>query len=229
MRLKTVCVLAILSVDFIKRKRVDAVDPGQNGVLVVKYEGKIVYFENPGTENTEETLRISKRRAEELGIKTIIVASTIGNTAVRATEVFEGMKVIAVSHVAGFRGPNMQEFTEENRKLVESRGGVIVTSAHAFGGIDRAMRKRYNMALLGETIASTLRIFGQGMKVVVECALMAADAGLVRVDENVISIAGTGRGADTAVVIRPVYTTDFFNVKVQEILCKPHFAKLDEK
>jgi len=59
------------------------------------------------------------------------------------------------------------------------------------------------------------------MKVACEIALMAADAGLVRTDEDVISIAGTGRGADTAVVLRPVNTRNFFDLKVKEILCKP--------
>jgi hypothetical protein len=68
-----------------------------------------------------------------------------------------------------------------------------------------------------------LRVFGQGTKVVCEIALMAADAGLVRTDEDVVVIGGTGRGADTVVVLRPVNSTDFFDLKVKEILCKPHF------
>ena len=186
-------------------------------------EGKIVYFENPGPENTEEVLRIAKARAEELGIKTIVVASTVGNTAVRATEVFEGMRVIAVTHSTGMRGANTQEFTEENRQKVENKGGIVFTATHAFTGIGGAMRKKFNMHLLGDIIANTLRAFGQGMKVVFEIALMAADAGLVRTDEDIIAIAGSGRGADLAVVLRPVNTVDFFDMKVKELLCKPHF------
>lgn len=186
-------------------------------------EGKTVYFDNPGQENTEETLRIARQRAEELGIKTIVVATTVGGTAVRSVEVFKGMKVIAVTHVAGMREANTQEFTDENREKVEGKGGIVVTASHAFTGIGGAMRKKFQMHLLGDVIASTLRIFGQGMKVVCEIALMAADAGLVRTDEDIIAIAGTGRGADTAVVLRPVNTNDFFDMKVREILCKPHF------
>ena len=186
-------------------------------------EGRTVYFDNPGQENTEETLRIAKARAEELGIKTIVVATTVGGTAVRSVEVFEGMKVIAVTHVAGMRGTNTQEFTDENRQKVESKGGIVLTANHAFMGVDAAMLKKFRMVLLGEVIANTLRIFGQGMKVVPEIALMAADAGLIRTDENIIAIAGTGRGADTAVVLTPVNTIDFFDMKIREILCKPHF------
>ncbi len=185
-------------------------------------EVKTVYFENPGSGNTEEVLGIAKRRAEELGIKTIVVASTVGETAVRAVEVFKKERVIAVSHVTGMREPDTQEFSEENRKIVESKGSVILTTTHAFGGLSRAMRNKYNMYVLGDVIADTLRIFGQGMKVVCEIALMAADSGLVRTDEDVIVIAGSGRGADTAVVLRPANTHAFFDLKIKEILCKPH-------
>ena len=167
-------------------------------------------------------LRIAKQRAEELGINTILVASTKGNTAVRAMDVLQGLRVIIVTHVTGFRTPDTQEFTEESRKIVEDKGGIILTTAHAFAGLSRAMRHKYNMYVWGEVIADTLRIFGQGMKVACEIPLMAADAGLVNTDEDVISIAGTSRGADTALVLRPVYTHNFFDLKVKEILCKPH-------
>ena len=186
-------------------------------------ELQTVYFDNAGEENTDEVLRIARQRAKELNIKTIIVASTRGNTAAKAVDVFKNLKVIVVSHYTGMREPNMQELTDENRQKIESKGGIILTTAHSFTGIGGAMRKKFNMHLLGDVIASTLRVFGQGMKVVCEIALMAADAGLVRTDEDIIVVGGTGRGADTAVVLRPVNSTDFFDLKVKEILCKPHF------
>ena len=189
-------------------------------------EAKTVYFENPGSENTEEVLHIAKRRAGELGIKTIVVASTRGDTAVKAMDVFQGLMVIIVSHVTGFFAPDTQKFTEENRKIVESKGGIIVTAAHAFAALSRAMRNKYNMYVLGEVIADTLRIFGQGTKVACEIALMAVDSGLVRTDEDVIAIGGTDRGADTALVLRSANTHRFFDLKVKEILCKPHFQEL---
>ncbi len=186
-------------------------------------EGKIVYFVKPGPENTEEVFRIAKLRAEELGIKSVVVASSTGKTAARATEAFEGMRVVAVSHVTGMRGPDIQEFTEGNRQKVESKSAVVLTTAHAFSGIDAAMRKKFNMHLLGDVIANTLRTFGEGMKVVCEISLMAADAGLVRTDEDIIAIGGTDSGADIAVVLRPVNSRNFFDLRVKEILCKPHF------
>jgi len=184
---------------------------------------RTVYFEHPGAETTETALSIARERAQELGIKKILVASTTGDTAVKAMDVFQGLRVIVVSHVTGMRGPNIQEFTEENRRMVENKGGTILTTAHAFSGISVAMRNKYNSSAPGMMIADTLRIFGQGMKVACEITLMAADSGLVRTDEDVISVAGTGHGADTALVLSPVNTRNFFDLKVKEILCKPHF------
>ena len=184
-------------------------------------EANTVYFENTGKENTEAVFDIVRRRAEELGINTILVASTTGETAVRAMDALNGLRVIAVSHVASFRGPNTQEFTEENRKLVEAKGGTVLTTAHAFSGVSRALRAKLNTVTIGDIIANTLRIFGQGTKVACEIVLMAADAGLVRADEEVICIGGSAQGADTAVVLKPVNSNDFFDLKVKEILCKP--------
>ena len=77
--------------------------------------------------------------------------------------------------------------------------------------------------VIGDIVANTLRIFGQGTKVACEITLMATDSGLVGTDEDIIAIAGTGKGADTAVVLSPVNSHNFFDLKIKEILCKPHF------
>jgi hypothetical protein len=189
-------------------------------------ELKTVYFGKPGgEENTVKTLALAKARADELGIRTVVVASTVGDTAVKAMEVFKGFKVIVVTHVTGMREPDTQEFTGENRKIVEKKGGIIVTAAHAFGAIHRSLGATGGPPIptgaAGDIIAMTLRTFGQGMKVVCEIAAMAADAGVVRTDEEIISIGGTGRGADTAAVLQPSNVHRFFNLRVKEIICKP--------
>jgi len=196
-------------------------------------ELKTVYFEDTGVANTDEVLRVAGERAEQLGVAKIVVASTTGKTAVKAMDVFKGRKVIVVSHSAGFKEPGTQELTEENRKIIESKGGLIVTAAHAFGGLNRAMRQNLIEAaprayVIGDILANTLRIFGQGMKVACEVAVMAADAGLVRTDEDIIAIAGTGGdhplgGSDVAIVVRPAPAHLVFEMRVREILCKPHF------
>ncbi|MEE8472676.1 MAG: pyruvate kinase alpha/beta domain-containing protein [Dehalococcoidia bacterium] len=180
-----------------------------------------VYFPKGGPENTDEALGIARKRAEELGIKTIVLATTGGDTAAQAVSRFPGCKVVVVTHAAGFHTPNAQELTVENRAVIEKGGGVILTAMHAFAGVGRAVRRKFATYQLEEIMANTLKIFGAGMKVVVEVSLMAADAGLVRTDEEVIAIAGKGRGADTVVVLQPANSQDFFDLKVKEILCMP--------
>ncbi len=180
-----------------------------------------VCFEKPGPQNTARTLEVAKRRADELGIRTVLVATTRGETGVQAAQLFQGYDVVVVTHSTGFAGPNTQELTEENRAAIEAAGAKILTCQHAFGGISRAVRKKWGTYEIDEVVAQTLRIFGQGMKVCAEIALMAADAGLVMVGEPCIAISGTGRGADTAVVLVPAHVQQFFDLRVMEILAKP--------
>jgi uncharacterized protein len=179
------------------------------------------YFAQAGPANTARALELARARAGQLSIRQMLVASTSGSTGALAAQVFQGLDVIVVSHSSGFAGPNIQELTAENRAAIEAAGARILTCQHAFGGVGRAVRKKLGTYELEEIIAFTLRTFGEGMKVAAEIALMAADAGLVRAGEPTISIAGTGRGADTAVVLRPANAQAFFDLRFLEILCMP--------
>jgi hypothetical protein len=183
-----------------------------------------VYFTRPGPENTARTLQIAKTRADQLKIKTILVATTTGATGVEAARIC-GPQVVAVSHCEGFHMPNTQELTQENADKIREAGGVVLTCQHAFGGVGRAVRRKLNTYELEEIIAYTLRTFGEGTKVAIEIAIMAADAGQVRVGEPAISIGGTGRGADTALVLVPANVQNFFDLRVLEVLCKPRFVR----
>ena len=182
---------------------------------------KTVYFEKPGPKNTEETLKLAKERAEELGIQNIVVASTTGETGVKAAEVFKGYNLIVVSHVTGFRKPNFQEFLPKNSNIIERNGAKILTTTHAFGTLGRAVFKKFGTIQVDEIVANILRLFGQGVKVACEVACMATDAGLIRTDEEAIVIGGSGGGADTAVVLKPSNTHAFFDLRIKEIACKP--------
>ena len=166
-------------------------------------------------------LNAVRKRSEQLGVKTIIVASTKGATGVRVAESFRGYNVVVVTHSTGFIGPDVQELTAENRERILKAGGKILTTTHAFGGLGRAIRRKFGTYQFDEIVANTLRIFGQGVKVAVEIALMAADSGFISLNEDVISIGGSGEGADTALVLRAANVQDFFDVKVHEIVCKP--------
>jgi hypothetical protein len=191
-------------------------------------EQKITYFEELKKENTQSTFELALQRGKELGINTYVVASTSGWTGVEASKAFEGQNLIIVSHCYGSREPDQWFFTDENLAVLKDKGVPIVTAAHAFGGITRAMNQMNIQAapttyVIGDIVANTLRMFGQGMKVVAEIACMSADAGLVRCDTDIISIAGSGRvgGADVAVVLQPANSHRLFQTKIREIICKP--------
>ncbi len=191
-------------------------------------EKNITYFEELTKENTQKTFEAALQRGKELGINTYVVASTSGWTGVEASKAFEGQNLVIVSHCYGSREPDKWFFTDENLAVLKDKGVPVVTAAHAFGGITRAMNQMSIQGapttyVIGDIVANTLRMFGQGMKVVVEIGCMAADAGQVRCDADIISIGGSGRvgGADVAVVLQPANSHRLFQTKIKEIICKP--------
>ena len=181
----------------------------------------VEYFKEAGEGNTDRVLDLVSKRADDLGIDTVVVASTRGDTGVKATERLKGKNIIIVTHSAGFSDKVIQPLTEENQKAIERNGGKILTCQHAFGGIGRAVRKKFGTYMTEEVVAHSLRIFGEGMKVVCEIVLMAMDAGLITGEKDVIAVAGSSKGADTACLIRPANVNRFFDLKVKEIICKP--------
>jgi len=185
-------------------------------------EKKILYFDEIVDGNTEKTLAAAKKRADELGIKEIVVSSTRGVTALKAIDLFgEGYKVVVVTHSAGFREPGKIEMADEAKEEIQAKGGIVLTTIHAFAGVDRAINKKFNTVGPSELVANVLRMFGQGMKVCVETVYMAADSGLLSMDSDVVSIAGTGKGCDTAIVVKPAHLNDMFDLYVKEIIGKP--------
>jgi hypothetical protein len=180
-----------------------------------------VYFEEPGKINTERTLKIALNRIQELRLEQIVIASTGGYTALEAMEVFRDYNPIIVTHSTGFTSPNEQEMPTDIKKQLEDMGATVLTCLHSFGGLGRAVRKQFKTYELDDIVANTLRILGEGMKVGCEITLMAADAGLINTEKDTVTISGTGRGADTALVIKPVNTQNFFDLRVKEVLCKP--------
>ena len=183
--------------------------------------GETTYFEETGAGNTDAVLAIVKKRAQELGIDTIVVATTSGSTGVKAAETLRGKNVVVVTHYTGFDAPNVQQVSEENLARLRDLGATVLTATHGLGAVGRAVNRKLATAQADDIVAHTLRLFGQGMKVTCEIVAMAADAGLVRTDQEVIAIAGSSSGADTAIVVQPANVSDFFDLRVKEILCKP--------
>ena len=184
-------------------------------------ERKITYFKEMGIINTDETLRIARRRAAETGVRTLLIASTYGHTIRKALELFgSGYTFIVV-------GGRREDFPDEvYRSLVDGGHRAVFNSDYDFS--------------YPETAWEILRRFCEGMKVCVEMTLIATDLGMLAEGEEVIAVAGTGRygferggGADTAIVVEAVKSRGFFKLdapplqskmegrKIKEILCKP--------
>lgn len=180
-----------------------------------------IYFKSTGGKNTERTLEIAASRAEELGIRNAVVASSSGRTGLMAAELFNVKNLVVVTHSTGFMEPDHQELQPEYRTQLEKAGVKLLTCQHALGGVGRAVRKKLGTYELEEIIAYTLRIFGEGTKVAIEIALMAADAGLISTKEPCIAVGGTSRGADTAILLHPANVQTFFDLRVIEFLAKP--------
>jgi len=186
-------------------------------------EIKTIYFSKGGAANTDRTLEVAKERAKQLGIKDIVVASTHGGTALKAAKLFKDMKanVVAVTISDAFSKEGWV-MTNEERKKLEAEGINVLTCSHALGdGVAASMAEKHGGISMEQIVCQTLYRFSQGMKVSVEVALMAADAGLISTDREVIAIAGTGEGADTVIVVKPAYPRNFQEFEIREILAKP--------
>ena len=180
-----------------------------------------MYFEQAGIENTEKTLEVAFRYARDNQVKHIIVASTSGHTARMLLDRFphQPFTIVVVTHNTGFKAPGEQEFPDDLRDELTAHGIRVLTGTMVLRSLGTAIR-----GLAGyseqDLVASTLRMLGQGIKVCVEIVAMACDAGLAP-PEDVIAVAGTGHGADTACLVKGDSSNRFFQIKVREILAKP--------
>jgi len=189
-------------------------------------ELKITYFEETGAINTDKIIELSAQRCKELGIKHVVVATTTGETAIKVAKGFkdQDVNIIAVTLHAGiweqYGAPDPEKVKE-----AEGMGVKFLTCTHSLmGNVGNAVMEKFGGISWTDLIAYTYYTFSQGTKVAVEIVVNAADAGLIPIDREVIAIAGTGVGADTALIVKPAYSTDFFSLKVLEIIAKPRVA-----
>ncbi len=182
-------------------------------------EKPVLYFQNPGKGNTDALLEAVRQRAQPLGIRQVVVASTHGFTALRARERLEsaGLQVIAVTIAAGYAKEGWT-MTAAERERLQKAGITVVTATHALSG---DLSEGLGVPGVQAVAAKIYYTFCQGMKVAVEVALMAADAGVIDMRRELIAIAGTGEGADTAIVVKPAFTRTFQQLQIRELIAKP--------
>lgn len=176
---------------------------------------QITYYDSPGKQNTQKTLEVAIGAAKSAGIDRMVVASTTGDTAKRAAEMVadEDISLIVIPHQYGWA--DEPEFDLDLIPELEEQGhtvhfGTMLFHTYEFYGTDAPT-----------AMANILRTFGQGTKVCLEILLMAADAGHVTPADQVVAVAGTGRGADTAMTATPATSINIKKLKIHRILCKP--------
>lgn len=165
-------------------------------------------------------MKIAKKYAEENGIQDVVVATTTGWTGVLASNIFEeGFNLVAVTHSTGFKKEGEQELLEENKQKMLEKGMSIFTGSMIFHSWNDYYRKKHGAITTTTIIADTLRLFGQGTKVVVEIIAMVADAGLIP-PKPVLGIAGTGHGADTIILAKSVNSKKLFDMQIMDVIAK---------
>jgi hypothetical protein len=201
-------------------------------------ERTITYFEKPGPDNTSSCLDIVTAEVKTRRYRHIVVASTKGDTGLlfvkalkknlvhpggknASSESSKGLHLVIVTHSYGFKEPNTIEMSREVRMALEDHGATVYTGTMITHSLETALAKKFSGVYPTLLVAQSLRRFGEGIKVCCEIAMMAADAGLLPEGEEIIAVAGTGRGADTVTVIRAATSKRFLDLKVLEILAKP--------
>lgn len=206
-------------------------------------EKKIVYFDEPGPQNTHAVIAAVKERITEVGVKYVVVASESGNTALKVAKALKDLdvKIVCVTVYAGIRRAwpeygKWPSIAKNIRKsLLELGVKVLDETPWIFKGVtfDAQFLKRAAPSwAIHEFISRTM---GYGFKTALEVALIVAEAGAIPINEEVASIAGTGwlgGGADCALVVRPSAvpkTTDVEDgLEVREIIAMPR-VKFSER
>jgi len=178
-----------------------------------------IYYEDGGSEHTKNTLKASLDAAKELGIKTILVASTSGETGVKAAEMYKdsGVQLIVVGHQMGFPVPKVQQFKPENWEKIEKLGGVINLGTDV---VTNSIRRRQRLGHSPMSVITQTLITAK-IKVNVEIVAKACDAGQILPGDKVISIAGSHKGADTSVVFIANDSPNILDIKPQMFICYP--------
>lgn len=183
----------------------------------------ITYFDKQGNNYTDQLILAVKDKLDVVDdIDTILIASASGESALKLRRAInDDIKIINVTHHMGFSGLNESDISEEMMDKLENEGVKTYFGAHAFSGAARGVTNKYGGYSPLDVVADTLRMFSHGVKVAAEISVMAADAGLIPVGKEIISIGGRGHGVDTAVILTPVNAKDLFDLKFHEIITMP--------
>ena len=196
-------------------------------------ERPIYYFEEPGYGNTSDVAEIVYKRLQEGDIESVVVASSSGKTGLKfAKKMAHDTNLVVVSSHPGFSAPGVWNFNLGILKELEAMGCKVVKQSHILSGLERSISNKFSGASHTEVLAEAIRsLLGVGMKVAIECTIMAADCGAIPIQKT-IAVGGTysrkGGGADCAIVVWPSHFNNFFDFRVLEILAKPYRRDITE-
>lgn len=178
-----------------------------------------IYYPEGGVEHTETTLKASLEAAKKLDIKTILVASTSGETGVKAAKLYKdtGINLIVVGHQMGFPVPKVQQFKPDNWESIETLGGVVNLGTDV---VTNSIRQRQRLGHSPMSII-TQTLIAMKLKVNVEIVAKACDAGLILPGDRVISVAGSHKGADTSAVFTANDSPNILDIRPEMFICYP--------
>ncbi|MCR4405178.1 MAG: hypothetical protein NUW06_07915 [Candidatus Acetothermia bacterium] len=176
------------------------------------------YFASYGAKNTNGVIEAVAERLEEGEIKTVVVASSSGETAIKLAEKVRdrAKRIICVSDPPWGRErfPESPGISLENRAKLEALGVEIIdympyasvayswqASGNVYGVLDLLVMASDAFRMVG----------GNGLKVAIEVGLMATNAGKDAPGEEIIAAGGTGGGADTAIVMKAAFSCVIFS------------------
>lgn len=199
-------------------------------VLMVKIIREDYYFSEPGEENTNDVIEAVAKRVRDTGIANVVVASHTGTTALRFAEALKGKaKIICVSTRPERRddGKKWPSIDKEVLEKLESLGVVSVYETPYAMESSVVEKAKWGIVTPDRIVRETLYAFGQGMKVAVQVALMSVSCGRLDPYQDVIAVGGTGKGADTAIIVKAVYPISIFaeeperRLEIREVIAMP--------
>jgi len=190
------------------------------------------YFNVCGQINTEKTLELSLQRVRELKIKKLVIASETGISAIKAVDMLRNseIKLIVVTSAANTKIENTiigdLKIGIPDKKIwdyLEKNGAKIVRATDPLYNIGAAL-EHHGVPTLATLIRSCLKMVSSGTAVCVAAALMATDNGLLKEGEEVVAVAGSWVGLDTALVMTATNSINLLKtgaMQIREIICKP--------
>jgi len=187
------------------------------------------YFNVHGEVNTRKTVELAYERATLLDLDKVVVASETGLSAIEVLQVFKDMEVIVVSSAAGtsVEGTTIGDLRigipdeDMHRQLLDG-GAKVIRGTDPFWNLS-AHSQLVDTGKLGMMFLKTL---SSGLHVCMTAVLEATDAGYLAAGEEVVALAGSWVGLDTAIVAKAANSIRFFEgFEVLELICKPRRAR----